>query len=81
MKYLFAAAAPFVVAYAGVLAAAELTKELMGVNQPGSMRYQLSFESWRTRTISPAPRDDCECSEHCSHEPIEDDGSQGQQAR
>jgi hypothetical protein len=57
----FAAAAPFVVAYSGVLAAAELTKDLMGVNQPGSMRYQLSFASWRARAISPPARHECEC--------------------
>lgn len=57
----FAAAAPFVVAYSGVVAAAELVKELMGVNARGSLRYQLSFASGRCRAVSPAARHDCEC--------------------
>jgi molybdopterin/thiamine biosynthesis adenylyltransferase len=57
----FAAAAPFVVAYSGVVAAAELMKEMMGVNQPGSMRYQASHTSLRTRAVSPPALKDCEC--------------------
>jgi len=57
----FAAAAPFVVAYSGVLAAAELTKELMGTNQRGSMRHQASFISMRTRAVSPPAQGNCEC--------------------
>jgi molybdopterin/thiamine biosynthesis adenylyltransferase len=57
----FAAAAPFVVAYSGVVAAAELMKELTDVNQPGSMRHQASFISMRTRTVSPPAQESCEC--------------------
>ncbi|MDE3069412.1 MAG: hypothetical protein KGJ43_01660, partial [Acidobacteriota bacterium] len=57
----FAAAAPFVVAYSGVIAAAEAMKELMGINQRGSMRHQTSFVSLRTRTVSPRAQEGCEC--------------------
>jgi len=68
----FAAAAPFVVAYSGVIAAAELMKELMGVNQPGPMRHQFSFASCRGRTVSPPARERCECAaiscEHSNHQ-------------
>lgn len=57
----FVAAAPFVLAYSGVVAAAELLKELMGVNAPGSLRYQLSFASGRGRAITPPARSSCDC--------------------
>src|SRR5205823_740726 len=57
----FAAAAPFVVAYSGVVAAAELIKELMGRNASGSLRYQLSFASGRGRAITPPARSNCDC--------------------
>lgn len=63
----FAPAAPFVVAYSGVVAAAELMKELMDVNQPGSMRHQASYASLRTRTVSAPAREDCECARIASH--------------
>ncbi|MGH3070803.1 MAG: hypothetical protein ACRDNB_00870 [Gaiellaceae bacterium] len=57
----FAAAAPHVVGLAGVTGAAELTKELMGISVPGSLRFQFSFVSNRARTIRPARRAGCEC--------------------
>jgi molybdopterin/thiamine biosynthesis adenylyltransferase len=64
----FAAATPFVVAYSGVLAAAELVKELMEISEPGAMRHQFSFVSCRGSTVSPAPRVDCECAPVASHD-------------
>lgn len=57
----FVAAAPHVLSFAGVAAAAELLKELMHVNQAASLRYQFSFISNRGRAVSPAARPDCEC--------------------
>lgn len=57
----FVAAGPHVVALSGVVTAAELVKELMGVNQPGSLRYQFSFVSNRGRAISPRADVRCEC--------------------
>jgi molybdopterin/thiamine biosynthesis adenylyltransferase len=57
----FAAAAPHVVSMAGVVAAAELVKELAGWNPPGSLRFQYSFLSNRGRAVTPTARGDCEC--------------------
>jgi hypothetical protein len=57
----FVAAVPHVVALSGVVAAAELVKELMGVNQPGSLRYQFSLVSNRGRAIAPRADVGCEC--------------------
>jgi hypothetical protein len=57
----FAAAAPFVSAYSGVAAAAEVMRELMGLGRPGSMRHQFSFRSLRARTVGPPCDPACEC--------------------
>jgi hypothetical protein len=57
----FAAAAPHVVTLSGVAGAAELMKELMGINQPGSVRVQFSFVSNRAGTIAPGAGRSCEC--------------------
>lgn len=57
----FTAAAPHVVTFAGVAGAAELMKELMGVNEPGSLRLQFSFVSNRARAIVPSAIRHCEC--------------------
>jgi hypothetical protein len=57
----FVAAVPHVVAFAGVVAAAELVKELTDRNQPGSLRYQFSFVSNRGRAVSPRGEPSCEC--------------------
>lgn len=62
----FVAAAPHVVGLSGVVAAAELVRELMGVNQLGSLRYQFSFISSRSRAISPRADLCCEC--RCARE-------------
>jgi molybdopterin/thiamine biosynthesis adenylyltransferase len=79
----FAAAAPFTVAYSGVVAAAELMKDLMAVNQTGSMRHQASFTAMRTRTVSPPAREGCECVPIASRPSIvgprvDDDGAHDQ---
>jgi molybdopterin/thiamine biosynthesis adenylyltransferase len=57
----FVAAVPHVVAFSGVVAAAELVKELMGDNQRGTLRYQFSFISNRGRAASPRAESGCEC--------------------
>ncbi len=56
----FVAAVPFVVAFAGILAAAELVKQM--TEPTGGLRYQFSFTSLRGRLVEPrAGR--CECRE------------------
>jgi hypothetical protein len=54
----FVAAVPFVVAFVGVLAAAELVKQLR--EPTGGLRYQFSFVSLRGRKVEPRAGD-CEC--------------------
>lgn len=56
----FVAAVPFVVAFAGIVAAAELVKQ---TSKPtGGLRYQFSFVSLRGRRVEPHAGD-CECRE------------------
>jgi hypothetical protein len=57
----FVAAVPFVVAFAGIAAAASLVKELAGVGEPASLRYQFSFASLRGRASVPHAAASCEC--------------------
>jgi hypothetical protein len=57
----FAAAVPHVVAFAGIVAAAELVKELTDRNQLGSLQYQFSFVSNRARAVAPRAEPHCEC--------------------
>jgi hypothetical protein len=56
----FVAAVPFVVAFAGILAAAELVKQMM--EPTGGLRYQFSFTSLCGRLVEPRARG-CECRE------------------
>ncbi|MFL5953688.1 MAG: hypothetical protein ACJ76I_06235 [Gaiellaceae bacterium] len=54
----FVAAVPFVVAFVGIVAAAELIKQM---REPrGGLRYQFSFVSLRGRKVEPHAGD-CEC--------------------
>jgi hypothetical protein len=54
----FVAAVPFVVAFVGVVAAAELVKQMTAPT--GGLRYQFSFVSLRGRRVEPHVGD-CEC--------------------
>lgn len=56
----FVAAVPFVVAFAGILAAAELVKQM--TEPTGGLRYQFSFTSLRGRLVEPRAGA-CECRE------------------
>ena len=54
----FVAAVPFVVAFVGIVAAAELVKQMR--EPTGGLRYQFSFVSLRGRKVEPHASD-CEC--------------------
>jgi tRNA A37 threonylcarbamoyladenosine dehydratase len=56
----FVAAVPFVVAFVGILAAAEVVKQMM--EPTGGLRYQFSFTSLHGRLVEPRAGD-CDCRE------------------
>ncbi len=60
----FAPAVPFVTSFTGVVGAAETMKYLMGCRNSGSLHFQYSFQSGRSRALHMECACDCECVSH-----------------
>ena len=56
----FTPAVPFVTAFTGIAAAAQLTRQLMGAGE-GSLHFQFSFLTYRSREMRMRCPADCEC--------------------
>lgn len=60
----FAPAVPFVTTWSGIVAAAETMKALIGKRHRGTLHYQRSFLSGRSRATIVHCEGDCECNKH-----------------